>query len=932
MSTDTYYNPEGFALEIFRKRYALHENETWLEQADRTATHVASAETGEHINKYKKEFYDIIAKNLFVPGGRIMYGSGRPKGQLLNCFVAPTNDSREGWGKTVSDMIIICGTGGGLGINFSPVRPRGSVINGTGGTATGSVSLMEIVNSAGEVIKAGGGRRTALMFALNLNHPDLEEFMDKKMDLDQLNNANVSIYFNDNPEHFFTLVKEDKDLELMSNGKVIRKISAKRIWDKIIQNALKQGEPGILNGFLANKMSNIWYYKPLICTNPCFAKGTLVHTKTGHFPIESLIGKTVEIWDGTNWVSIDNFRVTAENQKTLKITLHDGTEEVVTPYHKFILEDGSRVEARALQINDKLMMSSAPTTHGSHKETGAYLKGFLIADGSKYQNDSALLYLYHTKYMCINRLIESATELESGPINTNAIKELGFLDDGEGRKKMTGLAPLKNDLYKWVTDYKSRLPKEIFAWDKQSKLEFIAGIMDGDGTASDTKNGFMYQISSISKIMLMDLQYLLKTIGVYSHLSLMKEASVKDFNDGYGEYESQDCWRLTISQVSSVDLSKQVSFSRLISFAEKKVQYKISPKFNKIKKIEEWTTEDKVYCCTVPTNHSLALTNGLQLAQCGEIFLTEYDCCCLGALVLPRFVKDNEIDFDSLEKTIYTAVRFLDNVLTVNNYPLQEIKETCSNIRRIGLGIMGLHDMLLTLGMKYNSDKAIETVDHLMNFIKNKAYEASIALAQEKGPFPKFDADLFLKSGFAKTLKASTRSKIKEFGIRNCAILTIAPTGTTSMVSNVTSGIEPMFAPAYRRKYRDGDALKEEIVVHPLLKEFILAGKDVKHFQGAYNLKMKDHFEMQRTCQKHLDNACSKTINVPQGTSAEELSDLYMEYFPELKGVTVYPEGSREDQPLTPMTLKEAIAIIQAEAPTLEETQSGRCKSGVCEI
>lgn len=192
-------------------------------------------------------------------------------GQMLNCFVIDTEDSREGWGKTVSDMIVICGTGGGLGINCSPIRPNGMPINGTGGVATGAVSFMEIINSAGEVIKAGGGRRTALMLCLNIDHGDIQEFLDKKLDLGKLNNANVSVVFNENPENFFQLVKEDKELEIKFRGKIIRKIKAKEIWNKIVLNALKSGEPGLLNGYYANKMNNLWYDPAsyLNSTNPC---------------------------------------------------------------------------------------------------------------------------------------------------------------------------------------------------------------------------------------------------------------------------------------------------------------------------------------------------------------------------------------------------------------------------------------------------------------------------------------------------------------------------------------------------------------------------------------------------------------------------------------------------------------------------------------
>ncbi len=577
------FTPSDFALSIFRKRYALHEEETWQQAAERVANHVASAEQGSNIPKYNAAFSELLASNLFMPGGRIWYGAGRPKGQLLNCFVIPTSDSREGWGKTVSDMIVISGTGGGVGINGDPIRPRGTPISGSGGTATGSVSLFKVINAAGEVIKGGGGRRCALMLCLGLDHPDIQEFLDVKLDLKELNNANISVVFNENPEEFFKCVKKNKDLPLLHRGRQVGAFPAKTLWDKIIQNALKNGEPGILNGYYANKMSSVSYEYPLISTNPC-----------------------------------------------------------------------------------------------------------------------------------------------------------------------------------------------------------------------------------------------------------------------------------------------------------------------------------------------------------GEIWLPAYGCCDLGALVLPRFLKEGKVDYGLLNSTISLAVRFLDDVLTVNNYPLPEIKETCNNERRIGLGIMGLSTMLLQMGIKYTSPEALEFVNKLMNYIKNSAYEASISLAQEKGPFAVYKKEEYLKTGFVKTLKPSLRSKIEKNGIRNCALLTIAPTGTTSICCDVDSGIEPAFGPAWLRRFYDGDQLKEEVVVHPLFKEKYLKGQDVSHFESAYNIKMRDHLEMQRICQRHIDNAVSKTINLPPGTSAEELSELYMEFLPELKGVTVYPEGSRENQPITPLSYEEALKHLDSEATGA--LGQDNCKDGVCEI
>jgi len=133
------YEPKDFAAVIFSQRYSLNGVESWEEACQRVAHHIASAEQNGYRSKWEKRFMEALQSARFIPGGRIWYGSGRPKGQLLNCFVVPTDDSREGWGKTVSDMLIISGTGGGVGMNFSPIRPRGTSIKGTGGVATGAL-------------------------------------------------------------------------------------------------------------------------------------------------------------------------------------------------------------------------------------------------------------------------------------------------------------------------------------------------------------------------------------------------------------------------------------------------------------------------------------------------------------------------------------------------------------------------------------------------------------------------------------------------------------------------------------------------------------------------------------------------------------------------------------------------------------------------
>jgi len=326
---------------------------------------------------------------------------------------------------------------------------------------------------------------------------------------------------------------------------------------------------------------------------------------------------------------------------------------------------------------------------------------------------------------------------------------------------------------------------------------------------------------------------------------------------------------------------------------------------------------------------------------CGEIALSAYDCCCLGHIVLPRFVSNGEVDWSAIGNTIRTSVRFLDNVLTVNHYPLNEMKTKSHNLRRIGLGTTGLADMLATLGYKYGSKEGNQFVDKLFRFISKAAYEASIMLAVEKGPFPMCIPSKHVESGFMKRMPEKIKSLVLEQGIRNCAILTQAPTGTVSILSgNCSSGIEPMFAPAYERRYWDGDSRKMELVFHPLFEQFMAEGKSVDHFVGSRDISVENHMEVQKIIQKHVDNAVSKTINIPEDYPMEDVEKLWLQYLPFLKGTTFYRENTRgyigeggvvEEPPLKAISLKEAKARF-AEKHSTENKTVNDCPKGVCEI
>ncbi len=588
------FSPTGFSHTIFKDRYAFTENETWQEACTRVAQQMATAEAPEKQQQQKEKFYSMLFANLFVPGGRIWYNSGRTNPQLLNCFVLdPNKDSKEGWGRSAHDMIVTSMTGGGCGDDFSDVRPKGASILGQKGVAPGSVELMRLIDNCADPVRSGGQRRVALMFSLDLDHPDVEDFLSAKLTKGELTHANVSVRSKRTKE-FIRAIKEDADWELQWKGKYKRTVKAKVLWNTIVANAYNSAEPGFLNWELVESESNIWYIEPLVTTNPC-----------------------------------------------------------------------------------------------------------------------------------------------------------------------------------------------------------------------------------------------------------------------------------------------------------------------------------------------------------GEIALSAYDCCCLGHIVLTRFIKNGKIDYSLLGDTVRGAVRFLDNVLTVNSYPLPEMKTKSHNLRRIGLGTTALADTLAILGLRYGSEEGNEFVDKLYRFISKASYEASVMLAVEKGAFPLCNPEKHIESGFMKRMPAKIRSLVKEHGIRNCCILTQAPTGTVSILSgNCSSGVEPMFAPAYERRYWDKEVRKTELVFHPLFEQFMKEGKSVEHFIGSHDLSVRDHMEVQKIVQKHVDNAVSKTINIAHDYPIEEVEKLWLEYLPYLKGTTFYRDGTRgmvredgtvEPPPLSPIPIEEA-KIRFSEKHKIDMETVDDCGSGLCTI
>ena len=581
------------ALEVLRKRYLLRDEtgrtvETPAQAFRRVARAIAKVdkEYGGNPKESEKVFYEMIVRTEFLPNSPTLFNAGTALGQLSACFVLPVEDSLESIFTAVKNMALIEKSGGGVGFDFSKLRPKGDMVKSTKGVASGPVSFMGVFDSATEVIKAGGKRRGAMMGALRADHPDIIEFINSKQKPGVLSNFNVSVAVTDD---FMKKVEEDGKYWLINprNKEKVRKLKAKNVWNLMAKSAWESGDPGVI----------------------------------------------------------------------------------------FIDE--------------------------------------------------------------INR-------------------------------------------------------------------------------------------------------------------------------------------------------------------------YNPTPKIGRIE-----------------------ATN-----PCGEEPLLPYESCNLGSVNLSRMVENGKVNWNKLTETVRNAVLFLDNVIDANRFPLKEIAEMTRANRKIGLGVMGFADMLIKLGVPYDSEEALRLAEKLMRFVTEEARRKSVELGEERGSFPNFGRSVW---------------KDKYSAMRNATITTIAPTGSISIIAGCSSGIEPLFAVSFMRKVLEGTRLFE---INPLFemtakeRGFYSAGlleeiagtgsvqrirgvpDDVKRvFATALDIKPEWHVKMQAAFQKYTDNAVSKTVNLSNDARVEDVEKVFwLAYRLKCKGITVYRYGSKPEQVLNIGEIKtEKKRFVAAESE-----YAGGCPTKTC--
>lgn len=833
--------------EIFKKKYMINEGDKDVETIiQNISKEISSVEkTKEKQQLWQELFYTEIINQRFIPAGRIL-AHARPNSKqktYINCYTVGIEDSLNGIYDTIKEMALIAQSSGGSGLNISNIRPEGAILS-RGGTASGPLSFMKVINESANTICVGGARRSATIIILNVDHPDIEKFITCKHGDEnkayQFMNISVGI-----TDEFMNAVEQDLNWDLKFDGKIYKTVKAKDLYNLIIENSFKYAEPGVLNLSAINKENNGYYMYNINECNPCFTGETMIAVADGRNAVsikqladenkEFLIYSTkykMKKWNRTPEIKKAKAFKTGEKE-VLTIVLSNGSSFECTPDHLLALPNGTFIQAKDSlgEVLQKFYTFSNKNNNKSYRHINSIT--------NCHSKQCRLIYNYYNK-------LEQGTVIHHKDHNSinDLIDNLQALTKEE-HDKLTGEEHKGNNNPIFKTNM------EWTKWDWARKNRFA--------------NARKYNWTD---------ERLKKELEIYDRENPEPTRDITDKNI----YMNQD--------VQVIDVIRN----------------------GKVAPVYDITVEDNhnFYIITKTDDDKYLNCSGVLVHNCGETSMPIYNVCDLGSIKLSTFVENpftNEakIDWERLIKSIHIGVRFLDNVLDATQLPLDKVKHNVKKERRIGLGFTAYADMLIKMKIQYGSEEAIQLTKKLAKIFRDESYKASIELAKEKGSFPHLDKEKYLQSNFIKRLPEEIKENIKKYGIRNINLNCVAPTGTISLSygNNCSSGIEPVFALSYDRKVRQKD---ETFITQTVCDEAFLDWQNQfnnekeipKYFTTVADLTAEQHIAIQSLWQKYIDSSISKTVNLPSGTTIEKYKDLFMlAYKSGCKGITFFnPDGA----------------------------------------
>ncbi len=893
------------------------------------------------VQETAQKFYNMMANFEFLPNSPTLMNAGRDLQQLSACYVIPIEDSIEGWLDAVHAAGIIHKSGGGTGFSISRVRPKGAQVQSTKGVASGPLSPLKMIDRMTQEIKQGGQRRGANMGILSVHHPDIMDFINIKKTPGELENFNISVAID---ESFMNAVKNDTEYELIDPhiNKVTGKMRARYVWEEMIKGAWETGDPGFvvidrINNTDSNPTPALGQIES---TNPCVAEGTLVNTPHGYKKVENLkIGDEISTVFGSE--TVDTIEA-HENSPVFKVKFSDGGEQIVTAAHRYYaIKKGSESKQvkdyrlDELKVGDYIRIEPTPVAETAQEKYSFGLKkGILLGDGCYTENS------FEKNFV---KIAGNSDELEYNSNLKELFNNYNFRkDDLDNKSKSMNM--LMSD-GRAIIETMELTPaysyEKTFNITKVTTSDEALGILDGllstDGNVLLKSNHPQIRFTTSSPELAQNIRRLLLMLGCHGRI-------FSSLHDDGGTINARKIER----KHTRYDLV--VSGSSAGIYANKSKLEKINPVKGKLlnKLRREWLTTGNTWKAAIKSIEPFGtvkvydlycsgsdtwITDGYVQRGCGEQPLLPNEPCNLGSINLSKFIKNDGSDFDwqKLKQCVWDCTHFLDNVITVNNYPLEEIEDISKKNRRIGLGVMGWAEALVLLGIPYNDERAFRKAEETMKLINDECLKSSIELGKERGVFFNFKESIYDKEG--------EYFRGQDVKPRNCARTTIAPTGTIGIAAGLQgAGIEPFFAIAYTRYNAKAlDYLKEGKTppaehtfweINPLFKSIAEKNnyfgisedelwkkieknhksvKGIKEipekvqnlFLTSHDLEPKDHIMIQAAFQKHTNNAVSKTINLRNEATIADVEECYMlSYKLGCKGITIYRDGSKQFQVL----------------------------------
>jgi ribonucleoside-diphosphate reductase alpha chain len=929
--------------------------DTWT----RVANAVAGAEPKRERKLWAHRFAQALHDFAFLPAGRILAGAGTGRTvTLFNCFVmGRIEDDLSSIFDNVREAARTMQQGGGIGHDFSTLRPKGALVKSIGADASGPVSFMDVWDAMCRTIMSAGARRGAMMATLRCDHPDIEAFIDAKVDPARLRNFNLSVLVTD---AFIRAVRNDEAWNLTFDGKIYRTLPARALWERMMRATYDYAEPGVVFIDRVNQANNLAYCEEISCTNPCVPGDTWVHTSEGPRQVRELVGRAfiARVHGRDHASGPEGFFATGRKPllrlqtvegHTLRLTADHPIRRVVKLSRE--AKDEEWCTARMLRPGDLVVLNDhrvRPTWDGDLTFAEGYLVGLLVGDGTL-EGDKAVLSVCRRR-SAVGEMAGTGADgvmaeaLCAAATLTDWSDFQGWSEIGERREFRLGSRALRNlaDRVGIETDGAS-----VTSAMERASSDFCRGFLRGIFAVGgfvqrSERSGFSVRFAQSDRARLQAVQRMLLRLGIASELNLQRPPSsprrLQDALEASGPDPARHRHELIIGGENLVQFQDLVGFAdcdqhiRLqTAIASGRRTLERQGYVARVESIEADGVED-VFDVRIPGINAFD-ANGLLAHNCGEQPLPPHGACLLGSINLARlvdhaFAPNAGIDPTRLEALTATAVRFLDDAIDVSNYPLPAQKKEARAKRRIGLGVTGLADALILCGVRYGTPGAVALAETWMATIKRAAYLASALIAREKGSFPLYDAERFLAAPNPQQLPEEVRSVIGRHGMRNGLVTSIAPTGTISLLAgNVSSGIEPVFDFQYERRVleRSGEARTETVedYAYALFRQrFGTAAALTPAFVTAEELEPNAHLQMQAALQRHVDSSISKTINCPADISFETFKNVYLgAYALGLKGCTTFRPNS-----VTGAVLSRSVgkaAAVQEPAPlTATATQA----------